>query len=75
MSETKKKIGEMFVGESNNAEIWGGLVFMIIVIILLLLLGEYLWNDVLSRVVTVVKPIKSVWELIAIMFLAKLILC
>ena len=75
MGETKKKIGEMFVGKNNLSELYGGIILMIIVIIIVLLVGEYIWNDVLVKVTTIFKPIKSVWQLIAIIFLVRLIFC
>jgi hypothetical protein len=45
----------------------------ILFIVLTLLFGEYLWNHVLVKLVTVVKPIKSVWQLLGLMILFSLL--
>ena len=39
----------------------------------LLFVGKYLWNNVLVDLVTVVKPVKSVWQLIGLALLLGLI--
>ena len=47
-------------------------VSLIIMQLLLLLLGKWLWNSYLVPAVTSVKPIESVWQLLAISILLKL---
>ena len=42
--------------------------------IILLLLGKFLWNNYLVKNITIVKPLNSVVDLIAISFLIKLII-
>jgi len=42
-------------------------------VIITLLFGEYLWNNILVKLVTVVKPIKSVWQLLGLMILFSLL--
>ncbi len=61
----------------NNNKAINYLPFILAVIttqILLLLLGKFLWNNYLVKNVTIVNPIDSVIDLIAISFLIKLII-
>ena len=61
----------------NNNKAVNYLPFILAVIttqILLLLLGKFLWNNYLVKNVTIVNPIDSVIDLIAISFLIKLII-
>lgn len=50
------------------------MVVMVILQVVLLFLGKYLWNKFLVGTITFVNPLNSVIELIAIMFISKLIL-
>ena len=50
------------------------LLSFVIVNVLLLLLGKFLWNNYLVSAVTVVKPLKDIWQLLAISVLFKLLL-
>jgi hypothetical protein len=75
MSETKKNVGNMVTGGHPAAELIGGLVMTFLSLLLLLLVGEYLWNRVLAKVVTVVKPVTSVWQILGLVLLSKLIFC
>lgn len=75
MGEGKKKVGNMIVGNNPAAELLGGLIVTFISLLILLLVGEYLWNNVLVKVTTVVKPVKSVWQILGLVILCKLIFC
>ena len=44
-------------------------VLIVAWIVLILWLGKYLWNNVLSRVVTVVKPMDNLWQMLGLMVL------
>ena len=44
-------------------------------LLLLLVVGKYLWNNVLVKIVDIVKPVKSVWQLLGFVVLVKLIFC
>ncbi len=68
----KKDIGAMLFGKNPNADTLGALLMSIVTLILLLLLGEYLWNNVLAKVVTVVKPVTSVWQILGLWVLCTL---
>jgi hypothetical protein len=48
-------------------------LLFIVVFVVVLLIGKYLWNEVGSKYITILKPIPSVVELLGIMVLAGLI--
>jgi hypothetical protein len=61
----------------ENHKVMDTVPFILAVIttqILLLLLGKYLWNNYLVQNVTIVKPLNSVIDLLAISFLIKLVI-
>lgn len=43
------------------------LAFLVLVFTLVLVLGKWLWNDFLVKHITVLRPVKTVWQLVAIM--------
>ena len=47
---------------------------VIIVYLLLLFLGKYLWNNIVVDLFTFAKPIKSIWHLLGLSILVKLII-
>lgn len=49
------------------------MLFVIVVQICLLFIGKFLWNKYLIDSFTFIKPLKNIVQLIAIIFLAKLI--
>ena len=49
------------------------LVALVIWVIVFLLVSKWLWNNVLVKLVTVVKPADSVWQLLGLSILASLI--
>jgi len=51
----------------------GSLVAAILVFLLLLLFGQYLWNNALVPLVTVVKPAKSIFEILGVAILIALL--
>ena len=75
MGDGKKHLGTMLVGQSPLATLVGSLVVTIISLIIILLVGEYLWNNVLVKVTTGIKPVTSVWQILGIVILVKLIFC
>tara|TARA_E500000178_G_C16952593_1_gene722013 strand:- start:766 stop:993 length:228 start_codon:yes stop_codon:yes gene_type:complete len=70
-----KDLGKMLVGNHPLAVFIGSLVIYVIFLLLILLFGEYLWNHVLVKSLTIVKPINSVWQLVGIMILVRMIMC
>jgi hypothetical protein len=58
---------------SPGASAIGSLVAAILVFLLLLLFGQYLWNHALCNLVTVVKPAKSIFEILGVAILIALL--
>jgi hypothetical protein len=51
------------LGHNLQADLLVTLVASVIVMLLILSLGKYLWNNSLEPLFTVVKPVKSIWQL------------
>jgi len=47
----------------------------VISLIILMLIGEYLWNKVLVKLVTFVKPVTSMWQILGLYILFSLLFC
>lgn len=67
-----KSLHNLLSGKKTNALL--GLLVPLVSLVLLLLLGEYLWNDVLVKVVTVVRPVTSVWQILGLYLLLSILL-
>ena len=50
------------------------LLLSVVIMLLLLFLGKYLWNDVLVKVCTIVKPLNSIWQILALYVLFQILL-
>jgi hypothetical protein len=50
------------------------LVLLVVYLVLLLLVGKWLWNNVLCRTVTIVKPMPDVITLLGLVILLELVL-
>lgn len=74
MTEQKTTLGNMIVGNHPSAVFVGNMITQVLVLAVILLIGRLIWNNVLTKVVTIVKPVTSL-ELLAISVLIKLIFC
>ncbi len=74
MRELCGSMGCMITGQSLNNEMIGAIISSVLYLVIILIFGEFLWNKVLCRVVTIVKPVKSIWELLGIMLLFGIIM-
>ena len=57
----------------NVGQLLLGLVVFVLVLVLYLYLGQYLWNNMLVKVVTVVKPVTSLVQLLGVMVLLNIL--
>jgi len=69
----KKDAAALLFGKQPTAELFGSLLASVVSLLILLLVGEYLWNNILAKVVTVVKPVTSIWQILGLYFLFSLI--
>jgi hypothetical protein len=61
--------------EGFNQSYFPLLVALLTVVILQLLLGKYLWNNFLVRLIPAIQPAKGVVDILAIALLVHLIVC
>ena len=71
----KKDTAALLFGKKATPDLLGGLFASIISLLFLLLVGEYLWNNVLVKVVTFAKPITSIWQILGLYVLFSLLFC
>jgi hypothetical protein len=57
----------------GTAGLWSFFIITLVVYILLMLIGKWLWNSVVVEMVTVARPIESVFQLIGLAILVKLV--
>lgn len=50
------------------------LLLSTIFLLILLYLGQYLWNNVLVKVCTVVKPVNNMWQILGIYVLLQILI-
>jgi len=62
-------------GVTSNGNLVVLLVTAVVIQVLLMVLGKYLWNNFLVKAVTIVKPVDSIWTILAISILGRLLLC
>jgi polyferredoxin len=58
---------------SPGAVALGSLIASLLVFVLLLLFGQYLWNNALCPLVSVVKPAKSIFQILGVAILIALL--
>jgi hypothetical protein len=76
VNQTIKKVSpakEQFGNTSDNMKYVALLITILLWIALLLLVSKLLWNNVLCDMVTFVKPVKSVFQILGLVVLLQLI--
>ena len=58
----------------GSAALWTLIIMTIAVYLLLMLIGKWLWNSVAVNMISTLKPIDSVFSLVGLAILVKLIL-
>ena len=59
--------------QDSRTQIIVDVVILVVYILLVLLLGKYLWNNVLCKAVSVVKPLPDVWHFLGLVVLFMLV--
>jgi hypothetical protein len=67
-----RKVSEEFNGTTNIVPLFLALITLIV---LQLLLGKYLWNNYLTRLIPAVQPAKGIIDILAISFLVRMLFC
>jgi hypothetical protein len=50
------------------------LIIAILALLIILLAGKWLWNNVATKYITVLRPVPSVWHLLGLMLILDLVL-
>ena len=61
-------------GTMTASQVLVAVIFLALYILLILLLGKWLFNNVLCKLVPAVRPASSVWEVLGLMVLLHLLL-
>jgi len=61
------------VSSWNGSEALAAFIVLIIYVVFILIIGKFLWNEVLCKIVTVVKPASSIWQILGLAILFNLI--
>jgi len=69
MRELCNGLGQMAAGRRLDEGLLGVFFGTLLTIVLVLLVGEFLWNKVLCKLVSVAKPVTSIWQLLGLMVL------
>jgi hypothetical protein len=68
--------GKVYAGQPlTRPEILGVFVGFILWFFLILFFGEYLWNNVLVKLIPGVKPVTSVWQILGLSILIGILKC
>jgi hypothetical protein len=61
------------VSSWNGSEALASFIVLIIIIIFILIIGKFLWNVVLCKLITIAKPADSIWQILGLSILLNLI--
>jgi len=57
----------------NGMNALASFIVLIVYIIIILFIGKFLWNEVLTKLVTIVKPADNIWQILGIAILVNLL--
>jgi hypothetical protein len=72
-SNSNTKEGMNGISYWNGSEALSAFIVMIIIIIFILIIGKFLWNVVLCKLLTIAKPADSIWQILGLAILLNLI--
>lgn len=73
LTNQNTKEGMNGVSGWNGSEALASFIVLIIVILFILIIGKFLWNVVLCKLLTVAKPADSIWQILGLTILLNLI--
>jgi hypothetical protein len=71
--ESMKVSGVDGIDSVSSTELLVAFIVFILYIFLILLIGKFLWNLVLCRLVSIVKPADSIWQILGLVILLHLL--
>jgi hypothetical protein len=73
LTNNNTKEGMNGVSNWNGSEALAAFIVLIIIIIFILIIGKFLWNVVLCKLLTIAKPADSIWQILGLAILLNLI--
>lgn len=73
LTTNNTKEGMNGVSSWNGSEALAAFIVLIIIILFILIIGKFLWNVVLCRLLTIAKPADSIWQILGLAILLNLI--
>jgi glucan phosphoethanolaminetransferase (alkaline phosphatase superfamily) len=73
LKNSNTKEGMNGVSSWNGSEALASFIVLIIIILFILIIGKFLWNVVLCRLLTIAKPADSIWQILGLAILLNLI--
>ena len=65
--------GGMNLQKHSTGEIFTAIVTLVIVYIIILILGKYLWNHILIKLIPGIKPAHNIWQILGLSILLSLL--
>lgn len=70
MKDVMQAGGKVIAGQSpTKPEILGVFIGYVIWLLVILFFGQYLWNNVLVKLVPAIKPVSNVWQILGVSIL------
>ena len=67
--------GRVLAGNSvSSKELLGVFIGFMIWLVIVLFLGKWLWNNILTKLVSGIKPVNNIWEILGLAVLINLLI-
>lgn len=70
-TETFESINGVAPSPARNALV--SFITLVLILIALLFIGKFLWNNVLVDLISIAKPVKSVWQIVGLAILISML--
>ena len=67
-------VGDKFGNVSETEVVVGELVLLLVIWVLVLLFAKFLWNNYACRFITVLKPVRSILDILALQVILAMVL-
>ena len=57
----------------NGSEALAAFVVLIIYVLFILIVGKFLWNEVLCKLISIAKPANTIWQILGVAILLNLL--
>jgi len=73
-SKTQEGInGVTYSNGSNGSDVLAAFILLIIYVLFILIIGKFLWNVVLCKLISIAKPADSIWQILGLAILLNLL--